>query len=100
MANALLSLQVIPQAPNDEELIPLVDAAIAVIAAAGIKYRVGPLETTMEGELSHLLDIVREASDRMLELGCPSVISQVKILHKPAGASMDALTAKYDRPTG
>ncbi|MGY6553415.1 MAG: thiamine-binding protein [Wenzhouxiangella sp.] len=100
MADALLSLQVIPQAKNDEEVIALVDAAIAVIAAAGVQFRVGPLETTMEGELSHLLDIVREASEKMLELGCPSVISQVKILHKSAGASMAALTAKYDDPMG
>ncbi|RFF27257.1 MULTISPECIES: MTH1187 family thiamine-binding protein [unclassified Wenzhouxiangella] len=96
MANALVSLQVIPRPPDNEDVIPLVDRAIAVIADSGVKFRVGPLETTMEGELSHLLDIVREVSDQMVELGCPSVISQVKIFHTPAGASMDRLTEKYD----
>lgn len=96
MANALVSLQVIPRPPDNEDVIPLVDRAIAVIADSGVKFRVGPLETTMEGELSHLLDIVREVSDQMVELGCSSVISQVKIFHTPAGASMDRLTEKYD----
>lgn len=96
MANALVSLQVIPHPPDNEDVIPLVDRAIAVIADSGVKFRVGPLETTMEGELSHLLDIVHEVSDQMVELGCPSVTSQVKIFHTPAGASMDRLTEKYD----
>lgn len=96
MADALLSIQVIPRAPNNDDVIPLVDQAIAVIAESGVKFRVGPLETTMEGELSQLLDIVRKVSDRMLELDCPSVISQVKIYHTRQGASMDRLTEKYD----
>lgn len=96
MAKALVSLQVIPRPPANEDVIPLVDRAIAVIADSGVKFRVGPLETTMEGELGQLLDIVRKVSDKMVELGCPSVISQVKIYHNPAGASMDRLTEKYD----
>ncbi len=95
MANALLSIQVIPRPPGNEDVISMVDHAIAVIANAGVKYRVGPLETTMEGELSQLLDIVRQVSEKMIELGCPSVISQVKIYHTE-GASMDRLTEKYD----
>lgn len=95
MTNALLSIQVIPSPPDNEDVIPLVDRAIAIIADSGVKFRVGPLETTMEGELSQLLDIVRKVSDEMIELGCPSVISQVKIYHTD-GASMDRLTEKYD----
>lgn len=96
MTNALLSIQVIPRPPDDGDVIPLVDRAISIIADSGVKFRVGPLETTMEGELSQLLEIVRKISDEMIELGCPSVISQVKIYQTPAGASMDRLTEKYD----
>ncbi|NBD96266.1 MAG: thiamine-binding protein [Gammaproteobacteria bacterium] len=96
MAEALLSLQVIPRTPNNEDVIPYVDRAIAMIADSDVTYRVGPLETTMEGDLAQLLDIVRRISDEMVALGCPSVISQVKIYHKPNGASMGRLTEKYD----
>jgi hypothetical protein len=32
----------------------------------------------------------------MVEMGCPSVISQVKILHDPHGESEGALTTRYD----
>ncbi|WP_376694819.1 thiamine-binding protein [Wenzhouxiangella sp. EGI_FJ10305] len=96
MARTLLSLQVIPKTPDGENVIPYVDRAIALIADSGVKYRVGPLETTMEGELDELLQIVRKVNDDMVAAGCPSVISQVKIYHNTEGASMDGLTQKYD----
>lgn len=97
MADTLLSIQIIPKALGGEaELYALVDRAIAVIDGSGVAYRVGPLETTMEGNLTDLLQIVEQMNREMIEQGCPSVISQVKIFHKPSGASMSELTHKYD----
>lgn len=96
MANALVSIQILPRTPNGESVIPYVDRAIEIIQASGVAYLVGPLETTMEGELSTLLDVVKQMNEEMIAAGCPSVISQVKISYNPtAGASMDRLLAKY-----
>lgn len=95
MANALVSIQIIPKTKDGEDTIPYVDEAISVIEASGVKYEVHPLETTMEGDLSELLGIVEKMNEKMTEKGCPSVISQVKIFYKPDGASMDELTEKY-----
>ncbi|MET3683344.1 uncharacterized protein YqgV (UPF0045/DUF77 family) [Alkalibacillus flavidus] len=96
MANTLLSIQVIPKTPGpNDDVIPYVDEAIHVIASSGVKYEVGPLETTMEGELSELLAIVEQINRKMIDIGCPNVIAQVKIAHYPEGASMDALTEKH-----
>ncbi|REB05291.1 thiamine-binding protein [Sporosarcina sp. BI001-red] len=95
MANALVSIQIIPKTPNGEDVIPYVDAAIEVIAKSGVPYQVAPLETTMEGELGNLLSIIEKMNMRMTELGAPSVISQVKIYTNPKGASMEKLTEKY-----
>lgn len=97
MANALVSIQILPRTKNNDSVIPYVDRAIEIIAQSGVKYRVAPLETTMEGELNHLLDIVKQMNEVMIGLGSPSVISQVKIYYNPEqGASMDKLTEKYD----
>ncbi len=96
MANALLSIQIIPKTKNGEDVIPYVDKAIAVIDRSGVKYRVSPLETTMEGELDQLLAIVKEMHEAMVEAGCPSALAQVKIAYNPNGMSMDKLTEKYD----
>ncbi|HEY4390489.1 MAG TPA: MTH1187 family thiamine-binding protein [Paenibacillus sp.] len=95
MANALVSIQIIPKTPNGEDSIPYVDRAIEVIQASGVKYQVSPLETTMEGELSHLLDIIKEMNEAVIEFGSKNVISQIKIYYNPEGASMDKLTEKY-----
>lgn len=95
MANALVSIQIIPKTKNNEDVIPYVDRAIAVINQSGVKYQVSPLETTMEGELDHLLKIVLEMNAAMIDMGSPNVISQVKIYFNPSGASMDTLTEKY-----
>ena len=95
MTNALVSIQIIPKTPNGEDVIPYVDAAIAIIDEAGFPYQVSPLETTMEGNLTDLLGIVQKMNERMIELGSLSIISQVKIFYKPDGASMDKLTEKY-----
>ncbi len=96
MANALLSIQILPKTKNNEDIIPYVDRAIAVIHESGVPYRVGPLETTMEGDLAQLMQIVQRMNDEMIAMGCPNVISQVKIYYNPSGASMAKLTEKYD----
>ena len=94
MANSLVSAQIIPKTKG-EDIIPFVDAAIAIIAESGVKYEVHPLETTMEGELSVLLEIIQKMNEKMMELGCVNVITQVKILYQPQGITMDTLTEKY-----
>lgn len=95
MANALVSIQIIPKTKNGEDVIPFVDEAISIIDQSGVKYQVSPLETTMEGNLTELFAIIEKMNQRMMELGCINVISQIKVLYQPSGASMDVLTEKY-----
>ncbi|MFB9973935.1 thiamine-binding protein [Allobacillus sp. SKP2-8] len=95
MANALLSIQIIPKV-DDQDVYSFVEEAIAVIEATNVKYSVHPLETTMEGELSELLQIVQKMNEKMSALGAPSVISQVKIAYRPEGITMDELVEKYE----
>ncbi|MCM3000264.1 MTH1187 family thiamine-binding protein [Paenibacillus cellulositrophicus] len=95
MANTLLSIQVIPKTPGNEDSYTYVDRAIEVIQQSGVKHEVHPLETTMEGELEELLDVVRKMHEALVAAGSPSIISQVKIAHNPGGISMDKLTEKY-----
>jgi len=96
MAASLVSIQIIPKTENGEDSIPFVDEAIKIIEEAGVPYQVNPLETTMEGELSELFGVIEKMNERLHELGCPSIISQVKIYsRKDKQASMQDLTKKY-----
>jgi uncharacterized protein YqgV (UPF0045/DUF77 family) len=96
VAQALWSIQILPKVNAGEEVIPYVDRAIEIIKASGVPYRVGPLETTMEGDLDHLLDIVKQMNAAMFEMGSPSVMSQIKlVVDGQKGASIARLLQKY-----
>lgn len=95
MENSLVSIQIIPKLENSTLSHSYVDAAISVIEEAGIKFQVNPLETTMEGELSELLQVVQKMNEKMVEMGAINVISQVKILYQPDGIELGTLTEKY-----
>ncbi|MGG1399069.1 thiamine-binding protein [Bacillus salipaludis] len=95
MANALVSIQIIPKTKDGDDVIPYVDEAIRIIGESGVKYQVHPLETTMEGELEHLFSVITKMNERMMEIGSKNVISQIKVLYQPSGITMDQLTEKY-----
>jgi len=57
----------------------VVDKAIEVVKVAGIPFQVGAMETTMKGELTHLLDIVKNAEQACYDAGAVEVITNIKI---------------------
>lgn len=89
-----VSLQVVPNVP-EEELYPVVDKVIDLIRESGIKYVVGPMETTMEGDLRKLLEIVARAQEICVKNGASRIISVVKIDYKAGGVSIDEKIQKY-----
>ena len=94
MAAINVSLQVIPKVA-DEKAYAVVDSVIAYIASSGVKYEVGPMETTMEGELEELLEIVKKSQEICINEGASRVISIVKIDYRPDGVTMDEKIGKY-----
>lgn len=89
-----VSLQVIPNV-DDYRLYDVVDKVIEYIKSTGVKYEVGAMETTMEGELEELLKIVKNAQDICLNNGALRVISMVKIDYKKNGVTIDEKVKKY-----
>ncbi|MGI5849199.1 MAG: thiamine-binding protein [Christensenellales bacterium] len=88
-----LELQVVPGGVND--VYAVVDKVIALIQKSGVNYEVGPMGTTMEGELPVLLDIVQQAQQVCIDSGASRVMSVIKIDYKPEGVTMDEKIAKY-----
>jgi uncharacterized protein (TIGR00106 family) len=94
MAYVNVSLQVLPVVP-EERIYPVVDSVIEMIAKSGVKYEVGPMETTMEGEFDRLLSIVKKAQEICTEQGAKRVVSIVKIDYKQEGVTIDEKVGKY-----
>ncbi len=94
MPSMNLSLQILPRVP-EEKLYPTVDKVIAMIKATGLPHIVGPMETTIEGEMDQLFDIVKEAHRICLDEGAFRVGSVIKTDVKPGGVTMDEKIGKY-----
>ncbi|MGO1367766.1 MAG: MTH1187 family thiamine-binding protein [Senegalia sp. (in: firmicutes)] len=89
-----VELQVLPRV-EDERLYDVVDEVIKYIDNSGVKYQVGPMGTTMEGEFDDLMDIVKEAQNICVREGSSRVLSVVKIDYKAEGVTMNEKVGKY-----
>ena len=90
----LVAFQVIPRLREGNNF-EVVDRAIAVVKARGVPFQVSAMETTMKGELDHLLEVVKAAQQACLDAGAVEVITNIKIHHKTPDATDSFCT--YDR---
>ena len=93
-----IAIQVLPAAPNTDEVVRIVDAVIAHIQSTGLNYHVGPFETTIEGDdYDQLMDIVRDCQHVAIRAGAKKVSAYVKIVYQPEGEilTIEKKTGKY-----
>jgi len=96
LPNANLSLQILPMVPQ-EQVYGVVDKVISLIQQSGLKHIVGPLETSIEGDLTELLDLVKKAQDICVAAGANRIVSVIKIDYSPDGVSIDEKISKYSK---
>lgn len=73
-----------------------VEAAIAEIQRAGVRYEVGALGTTLEGEADVVWPLLRRAHEACLAAGAESAVTVIKV----AGAAQPARTPGMEDLTG
>ena len=99
MSQITISFQVLPAGlPDKASTYAAVDAAIAVVAASGLPYVVGAMETTIEGEYEPIMAVIKQALDAVIAAGAGRAFVNVKIDYDPRGSTIDEKLEKY-RPT-
>jgi len=73
-----MAIQVLPRA-KDKDTYVLVDKAIEIIEKSGIKYKVCPFETVLEGYYDELMDIVKKIHEACYQAGTETMITYIKI---------------------
>ena len=81
--------------PLHEDAYPIVDAAIAAIAATGVRYQVCPLETALEGALDEVMEAAKAAHLACFEAGAEQVVTFIKIGDAVDGSTIDDKLEKY-----
>ncbi len=91
-----LALQILPQVAADK-VYAVVDEAIAVIHNSGVKYRVCPFETVMEGTYDQLMEVVKQAQEVCFKAGAGQILVFMKIQsNSGVDVSIEDKTGKYD----
>lgn len=81
--------------PLSDDAYPIVDQAIAAIAATGIKYEVCPMETVVEGTLDECLAAARAAHEACMATGVRRALTFIKISDGTDGSTIADKMAKY-----
>jgi len=90
----IAEIQVAPSPPGAaDDPHAHVEAAIAVLQASGLRYEVGALGTTVEGDDDLVWTTLRAAHEAMLAAGATAGISHIKVAS--VNRTMDSLTAKF-----
>jgi len=82
--------------PLTEDVYAVVDKAIEAIQTSGVKYEVGPLETTLEGDdLDQLIEVAKSAHRACFKAGASRVVTIIKIADALEGTTIEEKVGKY-----
>lgn len=77
---AIVAVSVAPAGIGQAGMSEYIARALQVVAEDGrVQYQLGPMFTTMEGELADCLDVCRKMHEALLEMGAPRVGTVIKI---------------------
>ena len=90
-----LALQILPTSKTIHPYL-IVDKAIEVIAVSGLRYKVTPFETVMEGSYEEIMNVVKLAQEACYKAGADSLMTYIKIQSSTKDVSIDDKMEKYE----
>ncbi len=90
-----IALQILPSSKSIHPY-ALVDKAIEVIAASGLRYKVTPFETVMEGSYDRIMEVVKLAQEACYNSGADSLMTYIKIQSSTGDVSIEDKMEKYE----
>ena len=91
-----ISLQLLPGSQSKHPY-DIVDKAIQIIASSGIRYKVCPFETVMEGNYDEIMEVIKKVQTECLDFGADSVLSFIKIqVSKHNDVTFEDKIGKYE----
>ena len=90
-----IALQILPSS-KDKHPYSLVDEAIEIIANSGLKYKVTPFETVMEGGYDEIMKVVKKAQQACYAAGADSLMTYIKIQSSREDVTIGDKMDKYE----
>ncbi len=93
-----VALQVLPSSDTKHSY-TLVDEAISLIQASGLRYRVCPFETVIEGPYDRVMELVKQAQEACYRAGADKLMTYIKIQSaRDEDVCIEDKMAQYDAP--
>lgn len=93
--NYIMSVQLLPQHPSQSKSYSYIDSSIDIIENSGLTHFVGPMETTIEGDIDELLNLVKKLNSHLNEEGCDSVITNIKLVQSNEKVAIKDILQDY-----
>ncbi|MCD2137455.1 MULTISPECIES: thiamine-binding protein [Salinicoccus] len=93
--NYIMSIQLLPYYPDKNEAFSNVDSAIDIIENSGLTHFVGPMETTVEGSIDELLNLVKKLNSHLGEDGAARVVNNIKLVQSSEKISIKEILKDY-----
>ena len=87
----IADIAVMPLRPyeGEEEMYKVVDACIEKAKESGLKYEIGAMSTTFEGEFDEVFDLIKVMHKMPFQLGCERVITVARVDEKAGGLTIE-----------
>ncbi len=89
------TLQVLPSGGNLHPY-EMVDKAIEVIVKSGLKHKVCPFETVVEGDYDAIMDVFKKAQQACYDAGATNVMAYFKIQSSNTGVTIQDKMENYE----
>ncbi len=91
-----VAIQVLPVS-KERPMYDIVDDAITLISKSGLKYRVTPFETVVEGQYSVVMELVQKVQELCYVGGADSLLCNLKIqTHAVNDVTIEDKIEKYE----
>ncbi|MCG1010820.1 thiamine-binding protein [Salinicoccus sp. ID82-1] len=93
--NYIMSVQLLPHHPEAKDLYSHVGGAIEIIEESGLTHFVGPMETTVEGSIDELMNLIKKLNNHLANEGCDKVISNIKLIQSTEAIRIKDILGDY-----
>ncbi|MEO0076718.1 MAG: MTH1187 family thiamine-binding protein [candidate division WOR-3 bacterium] len=76
---AIVDISIVPIGTKSPSVSDYVRKSIKLIKRSGLKYQVGPMGTTVEGNLSDIFELVLQLHKAQMKMGVKRILTTIKI---------------------
>jgi uncharacterized protein (TIGR00106 family) len=88
-------ITIVPRASTGQNLSDLVALAIGVIQGSGLRYEVGAMSTTVEGDFDEVFELFKRVHRAVADAGVDRVLTTIRLDEKKGGVTIDHKVKRF-----